>query len=213
MVRVQVGNGTSIPCGTKNIKSSVFNYSDAYIFVTDDITAQLVLQIVMLLSETVLLVQNHTHIKDEKLDTAESIDFIMPMFNWIEYRDNYSDTTGRPWQFKRNEQPITDDGISSNVNNLSLLKQKSSTLGTPASIGNNGVLNYAKIAVAIKYLNIFWRSLERPLIKCKIHFEMSWTKNCVMPIVAGLTEFKITNTKLYVPIVPLSTEDNVKLTL
>ena len=42
---------------------------------------------------------------------------------------------------------------------------------------------------------------------------MSWTKNCVMPSVAGLTEFKITNTKLYVPIVPLSTEDNVKLTL
>ena len=67
--------------------------------------------------------------------------------------------------------------------------------------------------MALKYLNTFWRSLERPLIKCKIHFEMSWTKNCVMPSVAGLTEFKITNTKLYVPIVPLSTEDNVKLTL
>ena len=51
-----------------------------------------------------------------------------------------------------------------------------------------------------------------PLINYKIHLKLSWTKNCVMSSVAGNTEFKITNTKLYFPRVTLSTEDNVKLT-
>ena len=51
-----------------------------------------------------------------------------------------------------------------------------------------------------------------PLINCKLHLEWNWTKNFVMFDIAGNTEFKITNAKLYVPIVILSTKHNVKLT-
>ena len=51
-----------------------------------------------------------------------------------------------------------------------------------------------------------------PLINCKIHLDLNWTKNCVMSSIAGATTFKITNTKLYVPIVTLSSKDNVSLT-
>ena len=50
-----------------------------------------------------------------------------------------------------------------------------------------------------------------PLINSKIHLELSWTKDCVMSIVTD-TAFKRTSTKLYVPIVTLSTKDNVNLT-
>ena len=50
-----------------------------------------------------------------------------------------------------------------------------------------------------------------PLINCKIHPELSWTKNCVMSSVVGVTTFKIKQTKLYIPIVTLSNKDNVKL--
>ena len=50
------------------------------------------------------------------------------------------------------------------------------------------------------------------MINCKIHLDLNWIKNCAMSNIAGDTTFKITNTKLYVPIVTLSTEDNVKLT-
>ena len=50
-----------------------------------------------------------------------------------------------------------------------------------------------------------------PLINCKVHLELSWTKNCVMSNVVGVTTFKITNTKLYVPIVTSSSKDNAKL--
>ena len=49
-----------------------------------------------------------------------------------------------------------------------------------------------------------------PLINCKIHLELNWSKDCVMSTIADTT-FKITNTKLYVPIVTLSSKDNAKL--
>ena len=51
-----------------------------------------------------------------------------------------------------------------------------------------------------------------PLINCEIHLELSWIKNCVMSNITGETTFKITNTKLYFPIVTLSTKDNVNPT-
>ena len=61
-----------------------------------------------------------------------------------------------------------------------------------------------------------------PLINCKIHLELTWNNNCVMygaDTYAGgdnannrETTFKITSTKLYVPIVTLSTKDSVNLT-
>ena len=50
------------------------------------------------------------------------------------------------------------------------------------------------------------------LINCKIHLELNWTKNYVIFNIDGDTTFKITNTKLYVPIVTLSTKENVNLT-
>ena len=75
---------------------------------------------------------------------------------------------------------------------------------------DNGVFKNVKIAVPLKYLSNFWRSLEMPLINCKIHLELNWSKDCVMSTIADTT-FKITNTKLYVPIVTLSSKDNVKL--
>ena len=48
------------------------------------------------------------------------------------------------------------------------------------------------------------------LINCKIHLELSWTKDFVLANTNANTRFKITNTNLYVPIVTLSSKDNVK---
>ena len=39
----------------------------------------------------------------------------MPMYNLIEYSNNYSDTSGSLWQFKRDESPLTNNGNSDNV--------------------------------------------------------------------------------------------------
>ena len=49
------------------------------------------------------------------------------------------------------------------------------------------------------------------LISCKIHLELYWSKNFVVSYIVGAASFEITNTKLSVPIVTLSSKDNAKL--
>ena len=72
-----------------------------------------------------------THINDEHTDTAENLDNIMFMYNLIEYRDNYSDTSGSLWQFKRDESYKNNAGNPDNITTLNLtsFKYKSSILG------------------------------------------------------------------------------------
>ena len=48
----------------------------------------------------------HNSDKWEHVDNADNLDIIRPMYNLIEYNDNYSDTSGILWQFKRNESPV-----------------------------------------------------------------------------------------------------------
>ena len=103
----------------------------------------------------------------------------------------------------RNPVSVTTDGLSS-------FKYKSSFKRELTAVGGNKVFKNVKIAVPLKYLSNFWRSLEMPLINCKIHLELNWSKDCVMSTIAN-TRFKITSTKLYDPIVTLSSKDNVKL--
>ena len=129
----------------------------------------------------------------------------MPMYNLIEYSANYSDTFDSLWQFKRDEirgdVDLTVDAQHI-PNNSSPFKYKSSFI-----TNKNG----AKIAVPLKYLTNFWRSLEMLLINCKVELSLKWNENCMLFSEEGNSVFVITDTKLYVPIVTLSAEDNVKL--
>ena len=71
-----------------------------------------------------------------------------------------------------------------------------------------------EIMVPLKYLCNVWRTLEMLLINCEINLDIKWPKNCVIVatnVVAQTTTFSITDTKLYVPVVILSTQDNTKL--
>ena len=147
---------------------------------------------------------------DEHVENAKNLDIITPMYNLREYSDNYEDSSGSLYQFKRDEQNFNTGGNIADVttNDSPSFKYKSSLLG---NAGADGTLN-AKIVVPLKYLSNFSRSLEMPLINCKINLELNWIQNCVMLNIAGATIFQITDTKLYVPIVTLSTKDNVNLT-
>ena len=83
------------------------------------------------------------------------------------YSDNYSNTSGSLWQFKRDE--ITNNADVTNDNNATSFKYKTNLIGnTEANDTKNGV----KIAVPLKYLSNFWRSLEMPLIKCKVKLSL-----------------------------------------
>ena len=71
-----------------------------------------------------------------------------------------------------------------------------------------------EIMVSLKYLSNFWRTLEMPLVNYEITLDLNWFENCVIvaTIIADQdTTFSITDAKLYVPVVTLSTQDNAKL--
>ena len=140
------------------------------------------------------------------IDEADFINNTIPMYNSIEYSDNYSDTSGSLWQFKRDEiegNANLSDDANHIPNNSSSSKYKSSFI-----TDRNGV----KIAVPLKHLSNFWRSLQIPLINCIVELSLTWNENCILTILTGNSTFKITDAKLYVPVVTLSIEDNAKLT-
>ena len=165
------------------------------------------------------------HINDEHVETPENLDIIMNLYNLIEYSDNYSASSASLYQFKRDESPMNDARYPNNValEISASFKYKASLLGKATDAdGNDRSLKNTKTVAPPKYLSIFFRSLEMPLINWKIHLEPNWNNNCVIygaNTYAGgdnsnnkETIFKITSTKLYVPIVTLSTRDNVNLT-
>ena len=67
------------------------------------------------------------------------------------------------------------------------------------------------IAVPLKYLSNFWRTLEILLINCKINLILTWSETCVITNSSDAGAFVIPDTKLYVPFVTLSANDNAKL--
>ena len=152
----------------------------------------------------------HNSHNNEHVDNADNLDIIMPMNNLIEDSNNYSNTSGSLWQFKRDEQNMNSGNPANVTIDDSISFKYKSSFFKPLTAADNGVSKDEKIAVPLKYLNKLWRSLEMPLINCKIHLKLNWTKDSVMSTIANTT-FKLTSTKLYVPIVTLSSKDNVKL--
>ena len=135
------------------------------------------------------------------------------MYNFTEYCDSYSDTPESLWQFKRDER---DNNVNVNVGNSSLFIYKSDFIGNLVA---DGIITNVKIAVPLNYLCNFWRSLAMSLINCKVELSLIWGEKCILSGIedaAGTTgtaaNFKITDTKLYVPVVALLIEDNIKLT-
>ena len=92
-------------------------------------------------------------------------------------------------------------------NNINLTNTVAQT-AIAGTIDTGRKVDNVKIVVPLKYLGNFFRSLEMPLVNCKIHVELEWSKNCVLSNVAGASTFIIRDTKLYVPVVTLSKEDN-----
>ena len=206
---------------TSSLESNLCVYSDAYILVTGNITvtrtiARNPVQSKQALDAATQVVfkncapfeNSRTEINDTFVGYADFINTAMPMYNLIEYSDNYSDTSGSLWDFKRDE--IVNNADVTNDNNAPSFKYKASLIGNTE---NNGTKNGVKIAVPLKYLSNFWRSLEMPLINCKVELSLNWIENCVLTSAAigananatgaDSGTFKITDAKLYVPVVTL----------
>ena len=118
--------------------------------------------------------------------------------------------------------------INNKTTTNTFFKYKTKIIGRTAN--NNCRLN-AEVFVPLKYLSNFWRSLDLPLINCEIEFDLTLSKYCVIsevsrtfrkadpnadPVVYEVataitgSEFQINDVKLYVPVVTLSINDNIK---
>ena len=115
-------------------------------------------------------------INDEHVDAAENLDIVMPMYNLIEYSDNYQNSSATLYQYKRDEPPEGDPIPNLAVDNSSSFKYKVELLGDLV-VANNIARRNVKVVVPLKYLNNFFRSLEMPLINCKIKLNLTWKKN------------------------------------
>ena len=131
----------------------------------------------------------------------------MPMYNLIEYSDNYQDSLATLYQYKRDEPPEANVIADLTADNSNYFKYKISLLGNPV-VANNIARRSVKVVVPLKYLSNFFRSLEMPLINCKIKLNLTWKKECVLSTDDGNAVFIINDTKMYVPVVTLSKEDN-----
>ena len=142
-----------------------------------------------------------SRINNTNIDNAQDIDIVMPMYDLIEYKDNYSKTSGSLWQYYK-------DDPNDNITQSESFKSKIKITGKTPAAGNT---KDVEIIVSLKYLSNFRRTLEMPLINCEVNLILTWSKDCVISSATGQTKFAITETKLYVRVVTLSTQASAKL--
>ena len=159
----QYGRGneidSTIKFETKIIKPNLCDYSDAYIIVTGDVkVAGVAADTNVAFKNGAPLTRCVTHINDEHVETAENLDIIMPVYNLIEYSDNYADSSGSLYQFKRDESPMNDAENPNSValDNSTSFKYKASLLGKATDADSNDrSLKNTKIVVPLRYLSNF----------------------------------------------------------
>ena len=111
-------------------------------------------------------------INNTQVDNSEYIDIVMPMYNLVEYRDNYSKPSGSLWQYCKEILVVNYAGNIidfSNTNTTDSFKFKTKITG---QTNNDGEINGIEIMIPLKYLSNFWITLEMPLINCEV--ELFW---------------------------------------
>ena len=197
---------------TRVLKPNLCDYADAYVLVDGTIRAEGAVNATRLaLKNCAPFEKCNLEINEEHVDTAENLDIVMPLYNFIEYSDNYQDSSATLYQYKRDEPPEADPIADLTVDISSSFKYKINLLGNIAAadpdVARIARLN-VKIVVPLKYLSNFFRSLEMPLINCKIKLNLTWKKESVLSTDAGDAVFIINDTKLYVPVATLPKENN-----
>ena len=191
-------NPDTIKYDTRVLKQNLCDYAEAYILIDGTIRAATANAATRLaLKNCARFTKCNLEINDEHIDTAENLDITMPMYNLIEYSDNYQDSSATLYQYKRDEPPEYDPVANLTANNSDSFKYKISLLGDPVLHGAIAKRSI-KIVVPLKYLSNFFRSLEMPLINCKIKLNLTWKKECVLSSDAGDAVFIINDTKMYV---------------
>ena len=207
---------------TTMLKSSLCDYSDAYIHVKGTITVNNTAAAdddanntnkKVIFKNCAPFTKCISEINNTNIDDAKDIDIVMSMYNLIEYSDKYSKTSGRLWQYSKDIPAVNNDNVILDFTNDELTGSFNFKVKMTGQTANNGTKN-VEIMVPLKCLSNFWRILEMLLITCEVNLMLTWSANCVCVstnVANQIATFSITDTKLYAPVVTLSTQDNAKL--
>ena len=208
---------------TTMLKSSVCDYSDAYILVKATITVADTSAAGAVANDTNKKVRlKHcapftnciSKINNTQIDNAKDIDTVMPMYNVIEYSNNYSKPSGSLWEYGKDISGVNNNGDIVNFNGADATDSFNSKARITGQTDNGGEIYNVEITVPLKYLSDFWRTLEMPLIDCEVNLILKWSTNCVIVSTNVANQgaiFIITETRFSVVVVTLSTHDNAKL--
>ena len=187
------------------LKSSLYDYSNAYILVKQTISIAPVPSPAenpnnnnkeVVFKNCALFTDCISEKNNTQMVNAKDIDVVMPTYSLIEYSDNHSKTSGRIWQYYRDE-PFLDDN---------------KTIANFPSANNNSALFKFKQKIPSKIADgNLRRTLEMPLTYCESSLILTLSEKYVLSNDPKATIFGINDTKLYVPVVTLSNQDNAKL--
>ena len=165
-------NPDTIKYDTRVLKPNLCDYAEAHILVDGTIRATNAVNATRLaLKNCAPFTKCNLEINNEHVDTAENLNIVMPMDNLIEYSDNDQDSSATFYQYTRDEPPEDDAVADLTADNSDYLKYKFKLLGNVIEVAGEAAgvrrLN-VKVVVPLKYLSNFFRSLEMPLVNCKI---------------------------------------------
>ena len=155
-----------------------------------------------------------SRINNTQADDAKYIHRVIPMYNLIEYSDNYLKTSGSLWQYRKDIPAVNNNGDIVNFNGANATDWFNFKTKLTGQWLDDGEINNVEIIVPLKYLSNFWRTLEMPLINCEVSLILTWSANFVIiytDVANQIPTFTMTEAKLYVPLVTLSTQDNANL--
>ena len=111
-----------------------------------------------------------------KIDNAEDLNVVMPMYNLLEYSKNYRKKKGSLWNYYRDEPNSSTDNnnVTHSILNSESFGYKANFIGRVTQ--NNLIKNDVKIVIPPKYLINFWKSLNIPLITCEVELILNWFK-------------------------------------
>ena len=106
-------------------------------------------------------------INNTQVNNTKDIDIVMPMYNLIEYSDNYSKTSGSLWQYCKYIPAVNNNGDIVDFNRTNATDSFNFKTKITGQTDNNRRIDI-KLMVPLKYLSNSWRTLKMPLINCEV---------------------------------------------
>ena len=167
---------------TTMLKSSLYDYSDAYILIKGTITVDDTSAAGAGANNTneKVIFKNCapftdwiSEINNTQIDNAKDIDSVMPMYNLIEYSDNYSKTSVSLCQCCKDISAVNNNVDIVHFNRVNATDSFNSKVKLTGQTDDDGEIDNVEIMLSLKYLSNFSRTLEMPLINCEVNLTLT----------------------------------------